>query len=109
MSSRLSELTGGYSHDVRVDGGAWRRVGRGVVPHLRLSLMQFTSAVGHHLYDIVEHVAVPALKLDSNHFHITVRALQSFHLFFNIKSIPCYKIYLNIKFNLQFLGIEIES
>jgi len=92
LSGQSLELTGGYSHDVWVDGGAFN-LGPGVAPHLRLCRVQFAPAVGHHLYDVVEHVAVAALKLDANHFHVTVGALQSFHLFYNIKSIVYYKIY----------------
>lgn len=95
MSGQLLESTGGYSHDVWVYSGAFAFSLR-VAPHLRLSRVQFAPAVAHHLYDIVEHVAVPALKLDANHFHVTVGALQSFHLFCNIKSIVYYKIYWNI-------------
>jgi len=97
LSSQLLESTGGYGHDVWVDGGAFAfKHSLGVAPHLGLSRMQFAPAVAHHLYDIVERVAVPTLKLDANHFHVTVGALQSFHLFCNIKSIVYYKIYGNI-------------
>jgi len=69
-----------------------------VASHFRLYLMQFTPAVGHHLNDIMEHVTIPALKLDANHFYVTVGTLQGFHLFQNIKNIVNYKIilYLNI-------------
>jgi len=92
LSGQSSELTGGYSHNVWVYGGALNH-SLGVAPHPWLILVQFAPAAGHQLYDVVEHVAVPALQLDANHFHVTVGALQSFHLFYNIKSIVYYKIY----------------
>jgi len=96
LSGQLLELIGGYSHDVWVDGGALNLSLLRIAPHLRLGLVQFAPTIFHHLYDMIEHVAVPALKLDANHFHITFGALQSFHLFYNIKSIVYYKIYWKI-------------